>query len=377
MLRELRTINSETRRLDRVELRTQVVLGLVGAVAAGAGLVWAVHATTTGRLTIGDLAIFIAAVAGVQGGVASGISRFAGAHQAVLMYRHYLEVVTAGPDLPEPPRPAPTPVLRRGIELRDVWFRYGETHSWVLRGVDLTIPSGATVALVGPNGAGKSTVVKLLLRFYDPSRGSVRWDNLDLRDLSAAQLRDRIGVVFQDFMSYDLPASENIGLGDVSALDDCERVSGAARQAGVHEALAALPRGYATPLTRMFTGFSDLSDRDDAETGVLLSGGQWQRVALARSFLRADRDLLILDEPSAGLDPEAEYDIHRRLRSLRQGRTTLLISHRLSTVRDADRIVVLADGRVVEQGSHDELMAARGMYARLFGLQAQGYQEVS
>jgi ATP-binding cassette subfamily B protein len=372
MLRELRMINAETRRLDRVELRTQVALGFVGAVAAGAGLVWAAHAAMVGRLTVGDLAIFIAAVAGVQGAVASGISRFADMHRAILLYRHFCDVVNAGPDLAEPPRPAPTAPLRRGIELHDVWFRYCATHPWVLRGVDLTIPSGATVALVGLNGAGKSTLVKLLLRFYDPTRGSVRWDGRDLRELSAVQLRGRIGVAFQDFMAYDLPAAENIGLGDLSALDDSERVSRAAEQAGVHDTLVALPRGYATPLTRMFT---DMADRDNADTGVLLSGGQWQRVALARSFLRADRDLLILDEPSAGLDPEAEYDIHHRLRSLRQGRTTLLISHRLSAVRDADRIVVIADGRVVEQGSHTELMATGGAYARMFGLQAQGYQE--
>jgi len=374
MLGELRSIDAENRRLDRAELRTQAALGLVGAVAAGTGLVWAVYAARTGRLTVGDVAIFIAAVAGVQAAVATGIGRFASTHQATLMYRHYVEVVNAGPDLTEPPRPATPSSLRRGIELRGLWFRYGADLPWVLRGVDLTIPSGATVALVGLNGAGKSTLVKLLLRFYDPTRGSVRWDGQDLRDMSAARLRERIGVAFQDFMCYDLPASENVGLGDLVALDDADRITHAAAQAGVHDTLAGLPRGYATLLTRMFT---DRSDRDNEETGVLLSGGQWQRVALARAFLRADRDLLILDEPSAGLDPEAEYDIHRRLRSLRGGRTTLLISHRLSAVRDADRIVVLAGGRVVEEGSHAGLLAADGTYARLFRMQAHGYREAA
>ena len=372
MLGELRTINTQKRRLDRAEVRTQAALGLFGAATAGIGLVWAAHAALAGALSVGDIAIFIAAVAAVQGAVASGISRAAIVHHDALMFGHYQHVVTAGPDLAIPARPVPTPRLSRGIELRDVWFRYGETHPWILRGVNLTIPAGATVALVGLNGAGKSTLVKLLLRFYDPVSGSVRWDGCDLRDLRAEQLRQRIGVTFQDFSCYDLSAAENIGLGDLPALDDLSRIRHAAGQAGVDDTLAALPRGYRTSLTRMFT---DLSDRENPETGVLLSGGQWQRVALARSFMRADRDLLILDEPSAGLDPEAEYDIHHRLRSLRDGATTLLISHRLSAVRDADKIVVLAEGKVAEEGSHLELLNRGGAYSRLFSMQAQGYRE--
>jgi ATP-binding cassette subfamily B protein len=309
----------------------------------------------------------------VQAAVAGGIGRAANLHHDSLMFGHYQHVVDAAPDLPSPSRPVPVPRLRHGIELRDVWFRYSETHPWILRGVDLSIPAGATIALVGLNGAGKSTLVKLLLRFYDPGRGSIRWDGTDLRDLCISGLRERIGATFQDFSCYDLSASENIGLGDVSALDDLSRIRNAARQAGADETLAALPLGYQTQLTRLFF---DNADRDDAATGVLLSGGQWQRVALARSFMRANRDLLILDEPSAGLDPQAEYDIHHRLGRLRDGATTLLISHRLSAVRDADRIVVLADGRVAEVGSHPELVQAGGAYSRLFSMQAEGYREV-
>jgi ATP-binding cassette subfamily B protein len=252
-----------------------------------------------------------------------------------------------------------------------VWFRYSPEHPWVLRGVDLEIPAGSSVGLVGLNGAGKSTVVKLLCRFYDPSRGSVTWDGVDLRELDPVDLRARIGAVFQDYMEYDLSAAENIAVADLPVLDERGRIEAAARDAGLHAALSALPRGYDTLLTRLF--FDDDGEQADPASGVVLSGGQWQRMAVARGFLRADRDLLILDEPSAGLDAEAEHDLHVRLMELRRGRTSLLISHRLGAVRAADLIVVLADGRITERGSHDDLVGGGGDYARLFALQARGY----
>jgi ATP-binding cassette subfamily B protein len=371
MLAELRAINAGNRALDRRQLALQAPLAVIGAVTAGAGLVWAVYATRAGALTVGDIAILVAAVAGVQSAVTTAVGQVAQVHQAALLFVHYRAVTAVEPDLVIPASPLPVPSLRDGVELRDVWFRYGEQRPWVLRGVNLTIPRGQTVALVGLNGAGKSTIVKLLLRFYDPERGSVRWDETDLRDLDVTELRGRISAAFQDYMCYDLSAAENIGVGDISMIDDRDRLVAAARHAGAHDTLATLPRGYATPLTRMFT---DTADKDNADTGVLLSGGQWQRVALARSFLRAERDLVILDEPSAGLDAEAEHDIHQRLQHLRRGRTTLLISHRLNTVREAHRIIVLSNGEVTEQGTHDELLAAGGGYARLFRLQAAGYQ---
>jgi ATP-binding cassette subfamily B protein len=264
-------------------------------------------------------------------------------------------------------------VLRAGIELRDVWFRYGDGQPWVLRGLNLTIPHGGSLALVGLNGAGKSTVVKLLCRFYDPSRGAILWDGVDLRDVPVEELRSRIGAVFQDYMCYDLSAAENVGLGDVSYLDDRERVVEAARRAGAHTIVTALPKGYDTLLSRMFF---DEADKDDPETGVLLSGGQWQRIALARAFLRDRRDLMILDEPSAGLDAEAEHEVHTSLRRHRDGATSVLISHRLGAVRDANLIAVLSGGRLAELGTHEELIAAAGEYARLFRLQASGYDEV-
>jgi ATP-binding cassette subfamily B protein len=268
--------------------------------------------------------------------------------------------------------------LERGIELRDVWFRYSDAHPWVLSGVDLFLPADAAVALVGCNGAGKSTLVKLLCRLYDPTKGAILWDGIDLRDMEITQLRRRIGAVFQDFMHYDLTAAENIALGDIDAAGaapgERDRIVAAAELAGAHEMLSQLPRGYDTMLSRIFVSEQD---KHNPETGVVLSGGQWQRLALARAFLRDKRDLLILDEPSSGLDAVAEHEVHTRLRKHRRGRTSVLISHRLGAVRGADQIVVLDGGAIVERGTHEELITTDGLYAELFRLQAAGYQEKS
>ncbi|MEU1840737.1 ABC transporter ATP-binding protein [Micromonospora chersina] len=372
MLDELHGMHRVERRLDARETRAQALLALLGAVVAGVGVVWVVSRAATGRVGVGDVALFLAAVPGVQGALGALVGQVGAVHQALLLFDHYDEVIRAESDLPVPAAPRAVPPLRHGIELRDVWFRYSPEHPWVLRGVDLTLPAGATTALVGLNGAGKSTLVKLLCRFYDPERGAILWDGVDVREFDPAALRERLGAVFQDFMPYDLTAAENIAVGDLTAHDDPDRLRAAARQAGVDGVLAALPHGYDTLLTRIFFGGPD---RDDPRAGVVLSGGQWQRVALARGFLRADRDLLVLDEPSSGLDAEAEHDLHSRLRTLRRGRTSLLVSHRLNAVRDADAIVVLADGRVAEHGDHDTLLVAGRGYARLFALQARGYRQ--
>jgi len=246
------------------------------------------------------------------------------------------------------------------VEVQNVRFTYPGSNRPALNGVDLRIDAGEVVALVGENGSGKTTLAKILASLYDPDSGSVRWDGIDGREYSRPAMRDRVAVIFQDFVRYALSAKENIALGRPEEPVDDARVLAAARTAGADRTIDDLPMGYRTPLSRMFAGGQDLS------------GGQWQRIALARAFYR-DAPLVILDEPSAALDPRAEFELFASLRDVLAGRTALFISHRFSTARTADRIYVLDEGRVVETGSHDELMAADGQYADLFRLQAAAY----
>ncbi|WP_433189738.1 ABC transporter ATP-binding protein [Actinoallomurus sp. CA-150999] len=378
MLTELRAANDAEDRLERGVVRVQVFLAALGALLAAGGLVWAVHAAAARTISIGDVSVFIGALAGLQSGLSSLVQGIAMGHQSALVFHHYLTVVGSRDDLAGPLQPRELAPLAHSIELRDVWFRYGEDAPWVLRGLNLTIPYGTSLAVVGLNGAGKSTLVKLLCRFYDPQRGAVLWDGVDIRDVPVAQLRQRIGAVFQDYMDYDLTAAENIGLGDLAAIEDQERVRAAAERAGVHETVERLPVGYQTMLSRVFHAGDEEDDDEEAArtSGVHLSGGQWQRLALARGLMRQGRDLMILDEPSSGLDAMAEAAVHDRLRELRAGSTSVLVSHRLSAVRRADRIVVVQDGQILESGDHATLIASPdGVYAQLFRSQAEGYQE--
>jgi ATP-binding cassette, subfamily B, bacterial len=371
MLSELRSVNAGQRLLALRVLAIEGSLSVLTAAITAGGVVWVVREVAAGRLSVGDVSLFALAALGVQAAISGMVSQLSGLYQGLLLFGHYADIVTMGPDLPLAASPQRLPALRHGIELRDVWFRYDSRHPWVLRGVSMFIPFGHSVALIGLNGAGKSTLVKLICRLYDPVRGSILWDGTDLRDVAPADLRDRIGTVFQDYMTYDLTAAENVGIGDLDQLTNLGRIREAATDAGVHEKIASLPRGYETLLSRVF--FSS-KDKNNPETGIILSGGQWQRLAVARGLMRADRDLLILDEPSSGMDAEAEHALHRRLCIIREGKTSLLISHRLGSVREADEIYVLSGGHITESGTHATLLAARGEYHRLFALQASGYQ---
>ncbi|MFE3907134.1 ABC transporter ATP-binding protein [Streptomyces sp. NPDC059153] len=371
MRTDLDSINRQEERLDRRLAGYETALAALGAVVSTGALVWGVHQAAAHALTAGGVSLLVAALAGMQTALIGLVGCIAQSHQTALLFSHYLHVTQVRDDLPAAAAPIAPPPLSHGIELRDVWFRYADDGPWILRGISLTIPHGTSLAVVGLNGAGKSTLVKLLCRLYDPQRGSIHWDGIDLKDFPADQLRRRVSVVFQDPMEYDLTAGENIGLGDLGSLHDHGRIQAAAADADIHTALARLPQGYDTMLSRMF--FPD--DTEDTSPGVQLSGGQWQRLALARALMRSERDLMILDEPSTGLDAVAERHVHDRLTSLRQGATSILVSHRLNTVRAADVIVVIADGTVQETGTHEQLMTAHGTYAELFTTQAEGYEE--
>jgi ATP-binding cassette subfamily B protein len=371
ILAELTAINASEAALSRRLLWVKSGLGGLSAAVIAGGLLWTAAQVTGHHLLVGDVSLFVLAAMGLQGAMNQIAMAMGGITQSVTMFGAYTDVVSAPPDLPVGDPPLAVPALRDGITVDDVWFRYDESHPWVLRGVSLFIPAGSHLALVGLNGSGKSTLVKLLCRLYDPVRGSIRWDGIDLRELDPRELRARVTGIFQDAMSYDLTVAENIGVGDLTALTDAARIRRAAALAGSDEDIARLPAGYDTMLSRVFLPSSSATT---SRVGVALSGGQRQRLALARGLMRADRDLLILDEPASSLDAEAEHAINRRLAAARRGRTCVLISHRLASVREADQIVVLSDGVAAERGTHEELLAGGGRYARLFTLQAAGYR---
>jgi ATP-binding cassette subfamily B protein len=280
-------------------------------------------------------------------------------YEAVLFVRDYDSFLALAPAVAAAPR-APAPRSFSRLEVDDVSFAYPEAATPALSGVSIEVRAGEIIALVGENGSGKTTLAKILAGLYNPERGAVRWDGVDVSKVDRDELRRSIAVIFQDFERYLLTARENVGLGRAEHVDDAEAVAAAALRADAHGFLAALPDGYETMLGREWLGGYDLSI------------GQWQRVALARAFFR-DAPFVILDEPTAALDPRAESALFDRMRQLLDGRSVVLISHRFSSVRSADRIYVLQHGKVTEQGTHAELMERRGHYAELFTLQARAY----
>ena len=325
-----------------------------------------VIATVRGRLTLGDMTLYLVAFRQAQQAFQAILGALGGMYEDNLYMSNlfeYLSIPTqASVPLPAAALEGPTGPGELGIRFENVGFRYPDAAEWAVRAVNLFVPRGQSLALVGENGAGKTTLIKLLTRLYQPTEGRVLLDGKDLRAWNEAALRARIGVIFQDFNQYQLSLRENVGVGSVAHLEEELRVQRAVEQGGARELVASMEAGLDTQLGRWF------------QKGMELSGGQWQKVALARAFMREEADILILDEPTAALDAEAEHAVFERFRALARGRTTILISHRFPTVRMADRILVLEHGRVVEDGTHADLVAAGARYARLFDLQAQGYR---
>jgi ATP-binding cassette subfamily B protein len=337
-------------------------LGLVATLGFYGSYAWIVWRTVQGMISLGDMTLYLSIFRQGQSTFQSILAGIGNIYENNLFMAHYFEFLELKPQMQiaEAPKKL-TASLTRGIEFRGVGFRYPESDEWVLRGIDLKILPGEKIALVGHNGAGKTTLVKLLSRLYDPTEGTILIDGTDIRELDPLDLRQKIGVIFQDFVRYHLPVSENIGFGQIEAADRMDRIVESARKSGADAMIESLPEGYQTLLGRWFHG------------GHELSLGQWQRVALARAFMR-DAEILVLDEPTASLDARTEYEIFQHFKELTDGKMAILISHRFSTVRMADRIVVIERGRVAENGSHEELLRREGIYARLFSMQAEGYR---
>ena len=314
-----------------------------------------------GRLTLGDLTLYTTAASQVQGSIQGILGGFSGMYEHNLYLNNLFELMETKSTLPVAATPTKVPQPLRGeIRFENVTFAYPGAEANALSNLSFTVKPGETLAIVGRNGAGKTTLFKLICRLYDPNEGRILVDGIDIRDFEPNELRAQIGAMFQDYVTYQATASENIGLGNVPDINDRERIEIAGAQAGAAELISRLPEGYDTALGKWF------------DHGVNLSGGEWQKVALARAFMR-DAKILLLDEPTSALDAQAEYDLFERLRSLTRGRTAVYISHRFSTVRRADRIVFLEHGRLVEEGTHAELMKLNGRYARLFRMQASAY----
>lgn len=334
-------------------------LGTLGYYVAYAYIAWR---TVKGDFSIGDLTFLAGSFRRLRQlleGLLVGFSQVAG---QALYLDDLFSFFEIEPEIVSPanPRPVPRPIAS-GFVFENVGFRYPDAERWALRGLNFELHAGEVLALVGENGAGKTTLVKLLARLYDPDEGRILLDGHDLREYDLDQLRANIGVIFQDFVRYHLTAGENIGVGQIDAMHDQERIRSAARRALADQVIDALPQGYDQQIGRRF------------KTGVDLSGGQWQKIAIARAYMR-DAQVMILDEPTAALDARSEFEVFQRFKELSDDRTAVLISHRFSSVRMADRILVLAEGRLEASGTHSELLAQGGRYAELFELQAAGYR---
>jgi ATP-binding cassette subfamily B protein len=351
----------EDRRLTLRRDTWGFVLGLLSTSAFYGAYAWIVITTINGGITLGAMTMYLVLFRQGQAAVAASLSAISGMYEDNLylsnLYDYLGQAVT-----PHYGEAKHGPKPEQGLEFRHVSFSYAGSTDKALTDVSFQIFPGESLALVGENGSGKTTLIKLLTRLYEPTEGNIILDGLDLQNWDVESLRQRIGVIFQDFGRYQFSVGENIGAGDVRYIDDAERWTKAARTGMAAPFIEDMPEGYETQLGRWFKG------------GRELSGGQWQKIALSRAFMRSDADILVLDEPTAAMDAASEAAIFDHFQSQSHNKMTILISHRFSTVRAADRIIVIHDGEILEQGNHESLLAENGQYAHLFKLQAKGYQ---
>ena len=351
----------EDRRLTLRRDSWGFALGLVSTAAFYGAYAWIVVSTINGQITLGAMTMYLVLFRQGQSAVAAILSSVSGMYEDNLYLSNLYEYL----EQPVPGRLGDAKVgtdPSRGLEFENVSFAYPGSDNKVLNNVSLQIRPGESLALVGENGSGKTTLIKLLTRLYEPTEGCIILDGIPLPNWDVEALRQRIGVIFQDFGRYQFSVGENIGAGDVRHIDDPERWEKAATTGMATPFIDEMPEGYETQLGRWFKG------------GRELSGGQWQKIALSRAFMRSDADILVLDEPTAAMDAASEAAIFDHFRSESHNKMTILISHRFSTVRAADQIIVIHNGEIVEQGNHESLLASNGQYASLFKLQARGYQ---
>jgi ATP-binding cassette subfamily B protein len=350
------------RDLQDKRLLVSVILAVVGSAGYYGAYILVVFQALAGKITVGQLTFLAGAIAGTTTNIQSFFSTFSSVADQSLYLSDLLEFFAVEPKIRSPRRPLPAPrKITTGFEFRKVCFHYPGSNRMIIKDLDFRLEPGERVALIGGNGQGKTTLVKLISRLYDPTSGNIFLEGEDLRRYRIEDLSRQIGVIFQDFMRYEMTAADNIGMGRVEEIADRQRISLSAQKGMADEVVSKLEGGLDQLLGRRFEG------------GVDLSGGEWQKIALSRAYMR-DAQLLILDEPSAALDARAEYEVFARFADLTVGKMALLISHRFSTVRMADRILVLKDGSISEQGTHNQLMAMGGQYAQMFDLQAAGYR---
>jgi len=335
------------------------VLGSLGYYGA---YVFIISRTITGRLSIGDLTFLAGSFRQLRSLLEGIFSRFTTVSQGAIYLKDFFDFFNIKSKIKASANPLPFPnPIKEGFTFENVGFRYANSQRWANRHLSFTLHAGEKLALVGENGAGKTTLVKLLARLYEPTEGRILLDGHDLRDYDLAELRTQVGVIFQDYIRYQMTVSQNIAVGNIAEKENKNLIINSAKQSLADILVQRLPGKYEQALGKRFNN------------GVELSGGEWQKIALARAYMK-DAQLLILDEPTSALDARAEYEVFQRFSELTKGKTAVLISHRFSTVRMADRILVLEKGELLEQGSHEELINKNGHYAELFHLQAKGYQ---